>query len=190
MSTSTPNTPLTNFRAALHYAELGWPVLPGATWRDGHFIDPATARQVDSPCLRPVEEATTDAALVREWWQASGSHAPNVLTVTGATLGAFAIAESLAVTLAEDPWFAALPTPVLAFPTMPITYFLVRPPVPSVLLSAGARIVDSAVPLPLPPSDLDTAAATWLVTPEQAGNRLMPADALADLIHGYERTSA
>jgi hypothetical protein len=177
-------------RAALDYAALGWPVIPGAIWHRGHFADPVDEKSVASPCLRPVEEATTDAASVREWWSAPGLHQPNVFTVTGSELGAFMVAESLAMALADDPWFAALPTPVLAFPNMPLAYFLVRPPVPSVLLSGEARVVEAGMPLPLPPSALDTVPVIWLATPEQAGNLLMPGDVLADLIHSFERNSA
>jgi hypothetical protein len=124
---------------------------------------------------------------VHEWWSAPGLHAPNVFTVTGPELGAFAVAESLVMALADDPWFSKLPTPVPAFPNMPIAYFLVRPPVPSVLVSHEARVVDAGTPMPLPPSALDTASVIWLVTPERAGNVLMPGDALADLIQSYEK---
>lgn len=191
MVTSKPDIPSpTKLQAAIEYAALGWPVVPGAIWHDGHFAHPVDERPVTSPCLRPIEEATTDAAVVREWWSAPGLHAPNVFTVTGSELGAFTVAESLVMALADDPWFAALPTPVLTYPNMPIAYFLVRPPLPSVLLSNVARVLDAGVPLPLPPSDLETTPVIWLVTPEQAGNVLMPGDALADLIRSYERKSA
>lgn len=191
MPTRSPNTPPpTTLQAALDYAGLGLPVLPGAIWHGGHFADPVDGLPVTSPCLRPIEEATTDEALIREWWSAPGLREPNVFGVTGSELGAFAVAESLVMTLADDPRFAARPTPVLAFPHMPIAYFLVRPPVPSVLLSSEARVVDEGVPMPLPPSALDTTSVSWLVTPRQAGNVLMPADVLADLIHSFERKSA
>lgn len=177
-------------QAAVDYAEMGWPVLPGAIWHNGHFADPADESPVTDPCLRPPGEATTDAGRVREWWSKPGLHQPNVLTITGSRLGAFMVTESLVMTLADDPRFAASPTPVLAFPNMPIAYCLVRPPVPSVLLSTEARVVDAGMPIPLPPSALDTTPVMWLVTPEQAGNHLFPADALADLIHDHERKTA
>ncbi|MFJ6674250.1 bifunctional DNA primase/polymerase [Actinosynnema sp. NPDC091369] len=177
-------------QAALDYAEMGWPVLPGAIWHNGHFADPADESRVIDPCLRPSEEATTDARRVREWWSMPGRHQPNVLTVTGTRLGAFMVAENLVMRLTDDPRFAASPTPVLAFPNMPIAYFLVQPPVPSVLLSAQARVVAAGMPIPLPPSALDTTPVMWLVTPEQAGNRLVSGDALADLIHEHERKAA
>jgi hypothetical protein len=61
---------------------------------------------------------------------------------------------------------------------------------PSVLLSDRARVVEAGLPLPLPPSALDTTSVIWLITPEQAGNLLMPADVLADLIQRFERKSA
>ncbi|TQM81265.1 bifunctional DNA primase/polymerase-like protein [Saccharothrix saharensis] len=188
MPTSTPNTePSTTLQAALAHAELGWPVIPGAIWHDGHFASPVDELPVTSPCLRPIKAATTDAELVREWWSTPGLHQPNVFTVTGPEVGAFAVAESLVMTLADDPWFAGLPTPVLAFPNMPIAYFLVRPPMPSVLMSDEARVMKAGMPMPLPPSALETTPVIWLVTPEQAGNRLMPGDALADLIQSYEK---
>jgi hypothetical protein len=184
---------ITKLQAALDYAALGWPVVPGAIWCDGRFAHPVDERPVTSPCLRPIEEATTDATLVREWCSVPGLHQPNVFTVTGRGLGAFMVSESPAMALADDVWFAALPTPVLAFPNMPIAYFLVRPPVPSVpsvLLGDQAWVVDVGMPMPLPPSSLDTTPAIWLVTPEQAGNVLMPGDALADLIQSLGKRTA
>ncbi|MFD0202818.1 MULTISPECIES: bifunctional DNA primase/polymerase [Saccharothrix] len=191
MRTSTSNTPpQTALQAALSYAEMGWPVLPGAIWHNGHFADPVTERRVANPCLVPTAEATTDAALVREWWSPPGTREPNVLTVTGERLGAFAVSESLVMSLADDSRFAALPTPVPAFPNLPIAYFLVHPPLPSVLMSDQARVVDAGMPMPLPPSALDTTPVIWLITPEQAGSQPVPADALADLIQGYARRSA
>ncbi|GAA3853765.1 hypothetical protein GCM10022243_19210 [Saccharothrix violaceirubra] len=165
-------------------------MIPGAIWKNGHLANPTDELPVTTPCLQPIEEATTDAELVRAWWSTPGLHQPNVFTVTGSELGAFAVVESLVMMLADDPWFSKLPTPVLAFPNMPVAYFLVRPPLPSVLLSHEARVVEAGMPMPLPPSALETTPVIWLVTPEQAGNRLMPGDALADLIHSYERKSA
>ncbi|MFD0204282.1 MULTISPECIES: hypothetical protein [Saccharothrix] len=88
--------------------------------------------------------------------------------------------------MADNSGFAVFPTPVLAFPNMPIAYFLVRPPMPSVLLSHEAHVVGTGMPMPLPPSALGTTPVVWLVTPEQAGNRLVPGDALADLIYRVE----
>ncbi|GAB2957605.1 bifunctional DNA primase/polymerase [Saccharothrix stipae] len=191
MPSSTPEIrQTTTLQAALEYAALGWPVIPGAIWHDGRFADPVDELPVAGPCLRPIREATTDASLVREWWSRPGLHEPNVFTVTGPGLGAFALTESLVMALAEDPWFAGLPTPVLALPHLPIAYLLVRPPLPAVLLGDDARVVDAGMPLPLPPSAFGTTPVIWLVTPEQAGNRLIPGDALADLVQSYERKSA
>ena len=98
-------------QAALDFVEMGWPVLPGAIWHNGHFADPADESRVIDPCLRPSVEATTDARRVREWWSMLGRHQPNVPTVTGPRLGAFMVAENLVMTLADDPRFAASPTP-------------------------------------------------------------------------------
>ncbi|WP_202919165.1 hypothetical protein [Saccharothrix deserti] len=66
MPSSTPGTRQNTLQAALDYAAFGWPVVPGAVWHDGGFADPADEQPVADPCLRPVEAATTDAALVHE----------------------------------------------------------------------------------------------------------------------------
>ena len=179
-----------NLRAALAYAALGWPVVPGAVWHDGRFTDPVDERPVAGPLMRPVAAATSEAEVVREWWSTTGRLAPNVFAVTGAGLGAFAVFDALAETVAGSPRFAAQPTPVLAIRRMPLAYFLVRPPAPSFLLSGEARVLPDGTPIPLPPTALGETAVMWLVTPEEAGNDLMAGDELADLIHELERRSA
>jgi hypothetical protein len=187
----TPKSPPpTALQAALDYAALGWPVVPGAVWRDGRFVSPVDERPVTSPCLRPVEEATTDTTSVREWWSVPGLHEPNVFTVTGPDLGAFMVAERLVMALADDPGFAVRPTPVLAFHHMPPAYFLVRPPVQSLPAGDEARVLAAGLPMPLPRSALGTTSAIWLVTPEQAGEVLLPGEELADLIQRLGRKSA
>ncbi|MFD0200711.1 MULTISPECIES: hypothetical protein [Saccharothrix] len=127
---------------------------------------------------------------VRALWSVPGLHLPNVLTVTGSRLGAFMVFDSLAEAIARHPAFAARRTPVLAVQGMPFAYFLVRPPVPSVLLSGQARVLDAGTPVPLPPSALGETAVMWLITPDEAGNALMSADELADLIGTLEGVSA
>jgi hypothetical protein len=180
----------TTLQAALDYAAFGWPVIPGAIWHEGHFAHPADESPVSDPCLRPIEEATTSTARVREWWSVPGLHLPNVFTVTSARLGSIMVAESLVMDLADNPRFATRPTPVLAFPNMPMAYFLVRPPIPSVLLGNQARVLDPGIPLPMPPSALGGTPAIWLVTPEESGNVLLTGDELAKLIEITERKSA
>ncbi|WP_158842510.1 bifunctional DNA primase/polymerase [Saccharothrix deserti] len=191
MSGSTPETqPTTPLQAALEYAALGWPVIPGAVWHDGRFADPADEQPVTSPFLRPIDAATTDPALVREWWSAPGLHAPNVLTMTGPGLGAVSVYESLVDAIVDHRWFSTRPTPVLAIPGMPLAYFLVRPPIPITLPSDEARVLAEGTTLPLPPSTIGSRSATWLVSPEQAGNVLLIGDELADLIRSLSRKSA
>jgi Bifunctional DNA primase/polymerase, N-terminal len=188
MSRPTTDTPsLSTLQAALDYAALGWPVVPGAIWRDGHFASPVDGQPVTSPCLRPVTRATTDADVVRQWWSVPGLHEPNVFTVTGSELGAFGVFADLTEAVIRHPRFDVDPTPVFAIQEMPLAYFLVRPPSPSVLLSSDAQILDPGTPVPLPPSTIGSIEAFWLVTPEEAGNVLMPGDVLAGLIREVER---
>ena len=100
------------------------------------------------------------------------------------------MSEALAEAVAGHPGFATQRTPVLAVEGMPLAYFLVAPPLPSVLLSDEARVLDGGTPLPLPPSALGETAVMWLISPDEAGNTLMAGDELADLIGGLERKSA
>ncbi|GAA1265775.1 hypothetical protein GCM10009634_06370 [Saccharothrix xinjiangensis] len=44
--------------AALVYAGMGWPVIPGAVWRNGKFVDPASGEPADKIVLRPIDTAT------------------------------------------------------------------------------------------------------------------------------------
>lgn len=129
-----------------------------------------------------MEEATTDATLVHEWWSAPGLGVPNVLTVTGASLGAVSVYASLVEVIVQHPWFISRPTPVLIIPDMPLAYFLVRPPIPLTAISDEARVLNDGTPLPLPPSALNRTAVSWLVSPEEAGSAILLGDELADLI--------
>lgn len=98
--------------------------------------------------------------------------------------------ESLVGAIVEDPWFVIRPTPVLAIPGMSFTYFLVRPPLPHLLLSDETRVLPDGTALPLPPSALSSTATSWLVSPDETGGVLLLGDELADLIQSFERKSA
>ena len=160
----------------------------------GHEGNEAIANPVDgelflSPLLRPIEEATTDPAKIREWWSVPGLFPPNILTPIGTALGAFTVSADLTEAVIGHPWFEATPTPVLAIRHMPLAYFLVGPPLPAVLLSDEARVLDAGVPLPLPPTAIGDVEVIWLVTPEQA-NGVLAGDELADLIRTVGRKIA
>lgn len=165
---SQSDTPLpAALRAAFDYVAMGWPVIPGAVWHHGRFAVPVDGSPVAHPFLRPVQEATTGTGLVEEWWSGAGRHTPNVFTVTGPSLGAFAVFDTLAEVIARHPRFADSPTPVLAVPAMPLAYFLVRPPVPSVLLTGDARVLAPGTILPLPPSALGEVAVCGSSAPKR-----------------------
>lgn len=183
------DTASTTFRAALDYAALGWPVLPGAIWREGRFVDPVDGQPVTSPFLRPVDEATTDAELIRQWWSVPAADMPLVLTVTGTAVGAVSMYESLLEAVVQHPWFIARPTPVALIPAMPLAFFLVRPPLPQVPFSDEARVVNEGTTLPLPPSAMSETAVIWLVSPEEAGNVLLLGHELGDLIRSLKRAA-
>jgi|SRR5436190_13456940 len=59
-------------QAALHYANLGWPVLPLHTPREG-VCDCAQKTDCVSPgkhprTLKGLDDASTDEAVIRRWW--------------------------------------------------------------------------------------------------------------------------
>ncbi|MEU4803073.1 bifunctional DNA primase/polymerase [Actinosynnema sp. NPDC023587] len=171
-------------RKALEYAEMGWPVLPGAVWHDGHFVDPANGEPTESAMLRPIDTATTDPDLIHEWWSSDGLQVPAVLGVTGPKLSAVTVYETLAEVILGHKWFATRPTPMLGLAQMPLAYFLVRPPVPVVMVRDDVRVLPEGTTLPLPPTAVGQAAASWLVSPEEAGNVLLLGDEFADMVAG------
>ncbi|XVS65578.1 hypothetical protein ACQPYE_05820 [Actinosynnema sp. CA-299493] len=59
------------------------------------------------------------------------------------------------------------------------------PPPRRALHQSGGRL-----PMPLSPSALETTSAIRLVSPDQAGNALLPGEESADLIQWLERKSA
>lgn len=177
-------------RAALSYAALDWPVLPGAVWRDGQFVDPADGLPAPGVALRPAGAATTDSSVVRGWWSAGDLHAPSVLVLTGTALGVVSVYGSLVDSITGHPRFRTRPTPVLTLPEMPLAYFFARPPLPSVAIHDAARVLPGGTTLPVPPTSLGGSTASWLVSPEEAGNVLLLGDELADLIHTAGRRSA
>ncbi|MCE7000626.1 hypothetical protein LZG04_38295 [Saccharothrix sp. S26] len=115
---------------------------------------------------------------------------PNILTPVGSSLGAFTVFAALTEVIARHAWFDTDPTPVLAIKGLPVAYFLVAPPIPAVLLSDRASVVEAGMPLPLPPTSIGGTEVFWLITPEEAGNTLRAGDDLADLIHHLERKTA
>ncbi|RKT52471.1 bifunctional DNA primase/polymerase [Saccharothrix australiensis] len=179
-----------NLRAALDYAAMGWPVIPGAAWDGGRFVDPATGRPVDQVRLHPVAEATTDVDVVRRWWGAPGGHVPAVLVVTGPSVGVVSIREDQARTIVGHAWFRSRPTPVAVASGLPVAFFLVRPPNPPDLTRDDVRVFTEGSVLPLPPTTVATISTSWLVSPEECGRVLLPAAELAELLTSLEGTTS
>ncbi|WP_433271857.1 hypothetical protein ACQPZF_14140 [Actinosynnema sp. CS-041913] len=102
--------------------------------------------------------------------------------MTGPTLGAVSVHESLVEEIAGHPWFQTRPTPVLAIPGMPLAYFLVKPPCPLMLVRDEVRLLPDGTTLPLPPAAIGDTAAEWLVSPEEVGGVMLPGDEFEALL--------
>ncbi|MEU4801313.1 hypothetical protein [Actinosynnema sp. NPDC023587] len=193
---SNPQPPLdlatddTALQAALAYAAMDLPVVPGAVWHEGRFVDPITGEPVTRVALQPADTATTDLAQVREWWDTPTRRGQAVLAVVGPKLGAVSIPLSLTERLVRHPWFTTRPTPVVQIPDLPIAFVLYRPPTPPSLVTDHVRLVDEGTTIPLPPTAVGTDSVGWWTSPEQTGNTLLTGQELADLIHSIEGQQA
>ncbi|CCH35216.1 bifunctional DNA primase/polymerase [Actinosynnema sp. NPDC047251] len=186
----TDDTLPTVAQAAVSYAKLGWPVLPSAVWHDGAFVHPVTGEPVDDVPLRPREEATTDVALVHQWWNAGGDFSPAILGVTGPAFGVVSVSADRTEQIMVHRWFTTRPTPVLVMPGMPIALFVVRPPFPAGFGQDEIRRFSDGSLVPLPPTTAGETTATWLVSPWETEGKLLVAREFAELLNNLEKAGA
>ncbi|MBB5958979.1 hypothetical protein FHS29_005588 [Saccharothrix tamanrassetensis] len=145
---------------------------------------------MDDVKLRPLQEATTDVTLVRQWWNTDGDSSPAILGVTGPSFGVVSVRVSLTESIMSHRWFSTRPTPVLSMPGMPIALFIVRPPFPAGFDRDEVRHFSDGSLFPLPPTTAADMTVTWLVSPWQTSGALLTADEFAEIVTGVETTAA
>ncbi|MER8186676.1 bifunctional DNA primase/polymerase [Kitasatospora sp. NPDC094015] len=167
--------------AALAAAELGWPVLPGArTVRGpagpcscGDVCCPVPGGHPHEPSLLA---ATTDARMVRWWWERCSPGAP-VLVATGRTVCAVSVPAAAGARLLA--WFDGIGVPLGPVLATPNRYLLLV--APYTLEELGELLAERAwVPgslryhgpggyLPLPPSRTGSGTVQWVRPPRPDG---------------------
>lgn len=174
-------------RAAIRYAEQGWPVLPGSVC-DGHrYVAASTHRVTDG--LRPVlpcDVASTDVRTVAQWWRVRTPLVPSVLLRTGHAWDAVTVSRELAVEAVQTSVFRDTPGPVILRPDQGLAYFLVGLG-ESVLPPEGARptVVEPVRPgawIAAPPTRTLVGAVSWLAAPGYAGWHPLSAGVLAEAL--------
>lgn len=115
-------------KAAVLYAEHGWPVLPGSTWNGRRYVIPGTLKVTDG--LRPSVArnlASSDIDIVNRWWSADARLVPSVLLRSGDVFGLVAVAFELAYEAMTTTEFRSHAGPVMYRPDQGRAHFVVRP---------------------------------------------------------------
>jgi hypothetical protein len=154
--------------SALECVALGWPVVPGALWVGGTYVDPVTNFDGDSLALCSADRATVDPDEVRRLWPVlEDGVTRSALAVLGATMAAVAVEPELAREVVASESFRASPTPVV----------MLHVPVVGLMIEHAVFVVSSAdglddrlvfppeATLPLPPAVVEGFETRWLVPP-------------------------
>lgn len=115
------------YRAAVSYAEHGWPVLPGSMWNGRRHVVPGTLKVTDGP--RPLVArnlASSDVDTVTRWWSADARLEPSVLLRSGETFNLVSVAFGLAQDVIPAMEAQRQAGPVLYRPDEGRAYFLVQ----------------------------------------------------------------
>lgn len=177
-------------RAALRFAEHGWPVLPGA-----YLAGPRTARRFDCgapgcrtiachPAVAPWEPAaSTERSTIEDWW----AHEPyTVLLATGFAFDVLEVPARLAASVRRA---AGGPVAVVADQRW---MFLVRPGdtlVPELARQPDVVLHGVGSWVPAPPSATLAGRVRWETTPGTCDWRPADTYAVQDLMAGDLRRS-
>ncbi|RKT53022.1 bifunctional DNA primase/polymerase [Saccharothrix australiensis] len=169
------------FLFALECAERGWPVIPGASWLDGAYVDPVLGHERDALSLCPPDMATTDEDLVRRWWPVLASRLErSVLVVTQPNLVAVVVEADRARRVVGSEAFRANPTPAVLVATWD------REEEAMFLLSssrglAGESVAPVSATIPMPSAVVEGRPVRWL-WPMTECESLMAGEQLALLL--------
>jgi hypothetical protein len=160
-------------RAALTYAELGWPVLPGPVCDGLASWHPDTDKRLGC-CEAVVDDklATTDGAVIARWW---AQHPHIILTVTGTQFDVLRVSTPLA-SAATGVMSARLGPVALAADGV---RFFVEPGAtltPELTHMHGIELLQHGGLQPLPPSRVKPGVVSWWLPPSATRDRLGNAD--------------
>ncbi|MGW4109718.1 hypothetical protein ACWEFJ_02435 [Actinosynnema sp. NPDC004786] len=171
-------------QTALECVGRGWPVVPGALWGDGTYVDPVTGAESDALALSAPALATLDPYEVRRLWPVVDDGVTrSALAVVGTLMSAVVVDVEAARRVVASESFRSSPTPVVMLPV----------PVVGVMVESAVFVVSSAEGLdkrfvfptggllPLPPAVVEGYETQWLVSPVEADG-LMSGPELASLL--------
>jgi len=155
--------------AAVAYAELGWPVLPGPVCDGLASWHPVTAERLRC-CKAVVDDklATTDSVVIARWW----AHHPHIiLAVTGMQFDVLRVPTPA----------ASRATALMSLPLGPVALaadgvrFFVEPGgalAPELAKVHGVELLQSGGLTPLPPSRVKPGVVSWWISPSATQGRL------------------
>jgi hypothetical protein len=159
-------------RAALRYAEHGWPVLPGSIWNGFRFFIPSSRLVTNG--VRPAiarNLASTDVRTVARWWGADAGWVPSVLLRSGPAFTIVAMPAPLGRRVLDSAEFRGRRGPVGYRPDLHRAYFIVQAGQSETISNHTARhdveVLSPGEWIPAPPTRLgDDAVVQWWCTPE------------------------
>lgn len=160
-------------RAALTYAEHGWPVLPGSAWNGRRFVIPGTMHVTDGirPSV-PRNHATTEAAAITAWWDVTGRLVPSVLIRSGLSFDVVSAPRSIGERVVREEKFRRNAGPVIYRIDTGRMFFIVEPDErPSPNEPGGIELLRSGSWVVAPPTRVRGANVRWWVSPEYANWR-------------------
>ncbi len=177
--------------AAVTYAELGWPVLPGPVCDGLASWHPVTAERLGC-CEAVVDDklATTDSIVIARWW----AHHPHIiLTATGTQFDVLRVPTPLA---SDAAGLMSTPLGPVALAADGVRFF-VEPGAtlaPELTKVHGIELLQLGGLQPLPPSRVKPGVVSWWIPPSATQGRLGDADrvqaALVEPMRSGTRTRA
>jgi hypothetical protein len=160
-------------RAAVAYAELGWPVLPGPVCDGLVSWHPATLERWGC-CEAVVDDklATTDSILIARWW----AHHPHIiLAVTGTQFDVLRVPTPLASAAAG---LMSAPFGPVAMAADGVRFFIEPGATlaPELTKVRGIELLQLGGLQPLPPSRVKPGVVSWWIPPWATRDRLGDAD--------------
>ncbi|WP_091305653.1 bifunctional DNA primase/polymerase [Amycolatopsis tolypomycina] len=155
--------------AAVAYAELGWPVLPGPVCDGLASWHPVTVEPLG--CCEPTaddEQATTDLTVIAEWW---ALYPRIILTAVGELFDVLRVPTPAA---SQITGLMSLPVGPVALAADGVRFFIERGAAlaPELTKVHGVELLRPGGLTPLPPSRVKPGVVSWWISPTATKGRL------------------